>query len=772
MSFPLALLLVQVGALPAATPCPPAPSRDERMAAFHQHKVGALMKALSPWSRLKLPTPEEASQAKPSAQALVEAYGLPPEAAKAFLEWLLWIEPEREKPWGHSAQNLAGGRGCLEQAVRGAPGNLAPFASVLELLPQSEETRAALVDALRLAPDERATGIKLLAATVSDWRPLLATHLVSRHPEALAHVLEALGTEAVGAHWLPFLESAWRALPADAKNEALRQRVTEQLLRALLEESLPIEAARVYSAMPSKARADFLAAKWTVRAPVPLMLGKSAPRASPPPDLRAELGVSLLAAGELPAAREVFASFSAVPLRAGDPRLPDEGCGAARSLILGGRLGAAKVDPFALFTLLRRCNLREPFPTVALPLLSGRYQKALAAPAVIGTRDGVGDYDLFKISKPFDLSFSAPALASLTAASVEEQKRRATAWPKGSPADAEPASPTGGSALIARQLAATPPTLFEERPAAECDRALAGVVKAKPANLPKGFLPVSAAKRGSGAVVLALSQKLDPVGEVSAGAYWLLEPKHAPLYLGLRQYRPYEVPASSVPALSGGRLHLRVNVRELDERSITFPPVGLATRRKADGVCLRAKLTDLRRDADHDGLTDLTEARMLTDPHAADSDGDGLNDAQDALPQVSSQGKKTIEGQVLEAFLIHLLWSDQRMPAIVEGLHKPGVPGHHAQRAFEDPAVTFLDAAPETLVGVDLPMRVVPLSGAPLEKAQKRFGAFYPMSVWVTPDDAGARAYIEWNEGWRGGSAQGTRKGDHWEFVSLGDWIT
>ena len=40
----------------------------------------------------------------------------------------------------------------------------------------------------------------------------------------------------------------------------------------------------------------------------------------------------------------------------------------------------------------------------------------------------------------------------------------------------------------------------------------------------------------------------------------------------------------------------------------------------------------LRRDSDHDGLTDLIEARLGTNPHRADSDGDSLRDGVDKNP--------------------------------------------------------------------------------------------------------------------------------------------
>ncbi len=44
------------------------------------------------------------------------------------------------------------------------------------------------------------------------------------------------------------------------------------------------------------------------------------------------------------------------------------------------------------------------------------------------------------------------------------------------------------------------------------------------------------------------------------------------------------------------------------------------------------KLSDLRRDSDGDGLPDLVEERLGTDPHKADTDGDDLPDGRDSNP--------------------------------------------------------------------------------------------------------------------------------------------
>jgi hypothetical protein len=47
-------------------------------------------------------------------------------------------------------------------------------------------------------------------------------------------------------------------------------------------------------------------------------------------------------------------------------------------------------------------------------------------------------------------------------------------------------------------------------------------------------------------------------------------------------------------------------------------------------------LSEIRQDSDGDGLTDIIEAGLLTDPHDADTDRDGSGDAQDATPNVDA----------------------------------------------------------------------------------------------------------------------------------------
>src|SRR6185436_8215688 len=116
--------------------------------------------------------------------------------------------------------------------------------------------------------------------------------------------------------------------------------------------------------------------------------------------------------------------------------------------------------------------------------------------------------------------------------------------------------------------------------------------------------------------------------------------------------QPYVVRSySHLPLAAGDRLHIEVDIRELDETKIVFPPIGRTFKRERSGLYLDIAWSDLEKDTDVDGLTDLAEERLMTDPFAPDTDSDGLPDAIDPLPQIPAVSRPSPTAGPLAAVL-------------------------------------------------------------------------------------------------------------------------
>lgn len=74
-----------------------------------------------------------------------------------------------------------------------------------------------------------------------------------------------------------------------------------------------------------------------------------------------------------------------------------------------------------------------------------------------------------------------------------------------------------------------------------------------------------------------------------------------------------------------------------------------------DGLLLTIDMETLRKDSDGDGLTDIEEARFMTDPFNSDTDGDGIADGLDLNPRMSvPRSDKT----AVYEYLIKLCFAD------------------------------------------------------------------------------------------------------------------
>ena len=512
-------------------------------------------------------------------------------------------------------------------------------------------------------------------------------------------------------------------------------------------------------------------------------------------DIRLELAAALLLAGDVQEARRWRDAAARPPPGPKAPENPQErepGCldSNARALLAFFLEPQPGTDPFPLLIGEETCFPPNPDWTL---LLARAAQTRYPEPVRDDLKYWADSKETSRSSViPLEahLSFLHPSQLRFDAADGEwlaTLQAALAALPAPAPATPALADPTAPR-LLAR-LAAPLSSPFTERPLAEAPplKPVPGWKPPKNASpLPRGFHPLRAERHGSRVLVLALSQRLDPTGEVSGGGYWLLESGDVgrtwtTLYTGLREYRPYELTArSSLPMLDGDTLRLEASVLELEERTITFPPIGMDVKRQKKNLFLETPLSALRQDSDGDGLSDLVEERLLLDPHAADTDGDGLADGEDALPQVAAEpasdpGPRSL---LLPAFLAHLRGEASVMPGLEVGLPEEGAPVD-ALRLPKGPTpesrddVIFLEMDRSLLAGTPrMPTRTLVITREELRRAQALFGRFYPLRVELLLNQKGDQAFIRWSERWRGGTFVGRWEEGRWVFESKSEWIT
>jgi len=363
----------------------------------------------------------------------------------------------------------------------------------------------------------------------------------------------------------------------------------------------------------------------------------------------------------------------------------------------------------------------------------------------------------------------------------------------GSVASGATAPPTDPIAPLLKRLLETPrlitfrelplPSNVKPVPMSEDDEAAHGKQLQQQFSFPKGFEPVRAERQGNETVAIGVSQDYDPVGEISRGAYWVIRSHDGgktwgrPLYTGLRIQAPYVVrPASNVPLLAGDRMRVEVIVRELDESTITFPPVGLRAKREQEGLMLEIPFDDLERDSDGDGLTDLAEERLVTDPYSPDTDGDGIPDGSDPLPQVAWSSvmdeSAVAMGKVLERI------AGMRSMAIIHEIRGSNdslddLLSHTKGATLTDERTMFIAGDRSAFRSLMTTSRMVVLTPGELDLARKKFGPLLPYSLPLfLLDHAQRRGFVIWDAQWRGGTLKLHRSDSGWEIETVSDWIT
>jgi hypothetical protein len=310
------------------------------------------------------------------------------------------------------------------------------------------------------------------------------------------------------------------------------------------------------------------------------------------------------------------------------------------------------------------------------------------------------------------------------------------------------------SAAAARLLNTAPLASVVERPVDDGDRSSDREL-AIPPSAP-AFDVLRTETRGDEIVAVAVSQAIDPTGPNSAGGYWILRSIdrgatwRPPLYTGVRVLQPYEVViGSTLPMLRDDGLRIEVTAVDADDA------VGVPQAR--EGIAIDLKWRDLERDSDGDGLTDLMEARILTDPNSADTDGDGIPDATDPLPRTAFR-QSAGEAPAIIATAIEALYG--------AGIEQP------ASRQELSPRTIFVQGDPEVFAGVRSRLRILVLSEAEVDAASKKFGPTLPTLVSpLIVDQTGRRAWVELNDVWSGVIYLLHKNDRNWTAESVASWV-
>lgn len=579
----------------------------------------------------------------------------------------------------------------------------------------------------------------------------LARVILEQQPGRLVEVLEhphVLGQDAF-AIALPIIDTAKTRTPPLTPKEW--QALGFAVLRSTLAGGWLELAVEVWHALPEKTRAALKARPLTT---VSTTFDGKHLKVHEGGDLRGMLALALLAGGFKDEARSIP---SPTLDRKADPRLVKHDTVKA---LLDFHLRKAKRDPWEAMIDVSTAGLPVEAYALALPWLAP-YEDSIAG----------------RVEWALKQEKEGERVQQSVKARVDAAHRRALARLREAWAKVKPPATAGvdaGVEVVALPEASWP---FVERTTPWKG---AAPVTLKAEGVPRGLWPVREEKAGKRTVVLALSHRVDPTGEVSMGGYWLLVSKEGggwqELYLGFADHRPYHADKTSKVPLLDDKDVLRLDVQEaaIDEKSIRFPPIATRAPVTREHVVLEAKLADVAKDTDGDGLTDLLEARLLLDPASRDTDGDGFSDRDDATPRLDDRLPSTALAQVYNAFFEG--FSEKRQPP-------PLVVAPNAQATPEAAIGTFtpmdleqmrfLVAPAGALNGLKPLSYVVTLTDAELDAATKKFGAFYPMDLEVRVSKDGKHGFVQWSEGWRGGTVRLDQGADgRWTMTDLGSWIS
>jgi hypothetical protein len=697
--------------------------------------------------------------------------------------------------WEHSGPEVEARVAELYGAVvRAQPESLVPLAA---LISRYNEQPAPAIAVLESTPDPARTARRLLDALGSGaetfktrpWRLIapLAAVVLSRRG-SLPPIDDAPVTYQGDNDLVVALEVLDRLRSSGARNEQVA-RWTARLIRGAVERDLPELAAHALEAASpgTRRRAISLASQWllgsTNRSRHRADLGGADDDSFFDP--RLDLALALLEAGFRDDARAQWRSARSPKEPRLEPgwehgdRIPFPGDRLRRALLAWHLDGKRPKDPFEVALWLQVNDSGYDLDVAATPVVVESYPEAVRRGLEFFTDERALEH--YRPDAVMDtlLPEASGRLAALRAASVA----RATAALASLPVNPPPGRPEDPVSVGIRhrlgEAAASPwsETQFPEGIAPFDEKTPSEDPMAAAVNLPPGFRLVRL-ERGEGRwAALAYSEVIEPTGETHTGSYWLLLSSDAgrswtEIYSGLRRQRPYvAAKRSNVPLLDGDEVRIEVVVKELDEASLTFPPVCVKLKRESGPILLTGRLSELQRDTDGDGLTDLVERRIGTDPYDRDTDRDGIEDAVDSLPQIAAAAGGPPSDPVQSLVASWTLESPDCSKGCPEGAFD--LPPAVLRPEARGPRTLFIEGHRTDFAGFVAHHRVAVLEPGEMTEATKRFGFFYPHRVELLLRDAtGTRAFIRWNAEWQGGEDYWERKGGTWEVKWSKRWVS
>jgi hypothetical protein len=198
-----------------------------------------------------------------------------------------------------------------------------------------------------------------------------------------------------------------------------------------------------------------------------------------------------------------------------------------------------------------------------------------------------------------------------------------------------------------------------------------------------------------------------PLGVWPSVAWHMSDSDHSPLAtVAAPDGITYAVVVASL--LGGDDLFLVSTRTPEDSQSWSRPKlIGPPARPEADGTAslmfrgaatlvlrgfgreVQFALDEIERDSDGDGWTDLEEGRIGTNPHAADSDGDGIPDGRDVCPLYEAPGPQASDdsGTILQKaiFAAFALTGAREMLYVTPSTPRIHVAGYGAPILFDRP---------------------------------------------------------------------------------------